>query len=145
MRASISVTQQLLPKALLPSIVIFAAAYCTCAQRTTPVSKGEWGGTGIAMSVTDMGASIQFDCADGSIAGQLRVKKDGSFTVEGTLTRNGPGPIRSDSQVVGRAVVYKGKVDRKSMSLTIADTKTDEKLGEYTLGLNQAAVVRRCY
>src|SRR3954466_4970262 len=114
MRAAASSIPQMLIRSVLPVALLLAAAYVTNAQRTTPVAKGDWGGTGIAVTVTDTGATIQFDCASGMITNQLRVKKDGSFTAEGTLARNGPGPIRADSQATGRAVICKGKVDRRS-------------------------------
>jgi len=145
MRASISFIPQILIKGLLPAIVLLSAAYGIFAQRTTPVGKGEWGGTGIAMTVTDTGATIQFDCAAGTITKQMRIKRDGSFIAEGTLTRNGPGPVRRDSQPIGRAVIYKGKVNRRSMSLTVTDAKTGEKLSDHTLTAGGAANLHRCY
>lgn len=145
MRVAISFVPQILIKGLLPAIVLLSAAYGICAQRTTPVARGEWGGTGIAMTVTDNGTSIQFDCAAGTVTRRIRVKRDGSFIAEGTLTRNGPGPVRRDSQPTGRAVIYKGKVKRNSMSLTVSDAKTGEKLSDHALTAGGAANLHRCY
>jgi hypothetical protein len=143
MRAAISRIIRLLTRALLPAVVILIGGHGTFAQRTTPVSKGEWGGTGIAMTVTDGGASIQFDCASGSITKQLRMKRDGSFSAEGTLMRNGPGPIRADA--LGRPVIFKGKVTGKAMTLQMTDAKSGDKLAEYTVQQGQSARLHRCY
>jgi hypothetical protein len=144
MRATISFMIQFLTKTLLPSVIVLAATYGANAQRTQPVAKGDWGGTGIAMTVTDTGGSIQFDCADGTITSELRMKNDGSFRAEGTLTRNGPGPVRTDQTPVGRAVIFKGKVNGKSMSITMTDAKTGERLGEYVATHGQEPRLHRC-
>ena len=130
---------------LVGSLIIALAVFTVsaAAQKTTAVPKGEWGGRGIAMTITDAGASIQFDCADGTITKQLRINKDGGFTAEGTLMRNGPGPIRVGAQ--GLAVIFTGKVTRKTMTLRMSDAKSGEKLGEYAATLGQTTRLHRCY
>jgi hypothetical protein len=143
MRAATSRIVRLLTRALLPAVVIFIGTYCTFAERTTPVAKGEWGGTGIAMTVTDGGATIQFDCANGTITEQLRMKRDGSFSAEGTLMRNGPGPIREGAQ--GMPVIFKGKITGKAMTLQMTDAKNGDKLAEYSARQGQSARLHRCY
>jgi len=143
MKVTTSFIQQLLIKALLPAIMVFVGACSVSAQRTTAVAKGEWGATGVAMNVTEGGASIEFDCADANIAEQLRVNKDGSFVVKGTFMRSGPGPVRADDE--GRPVTFKGKVEGKSMTFQIADAKTGEKIGNYTVTQGQTGRNHRCY
>ncbi|MFL6374491.1 MAG: hypothetical protein ACJ73D_07500 [Pyrinomonadaceae bacterium] len=139
MKATTSLTRKL----LVPAILIFAGVYACSAQRTTAVSKGQWGAAGVVMDVTDAGASLDFDCANGTITKQLRVKRDGSFTAEGTWMRNGPGPIRADAQ--GRAVTFKGKVKGKTMTLHITDAKTDETIADYTLVHGASVRLHHCY
>ena len=144
MKPGILFAAQPITRALLPAIVVLLGAVFSFGQRTKPVPTGDWGGTGIAMTITDSGGSIQFDCADGNITRQLRMKKDGSFAAAGTLTSNGPGPVRADRIPVGRPVMFKGKVEGKMIHLTMTDAKTGEKLGDYTAKHGQEPRLHRC-
>ena len=143
MKAAISFITQNLTKGLFSAIVIFIAAYGVGAQRTTAVAKGEWGGSEVAMTVTETGATIQFDCANANITKQLRVKKDGSFVAERTFTRNGPGPVRIDAQAT--LVAIKGKLAGKALTLHITDAKTRESLGDFTVRQGESVRLHRCY
>lgn len=51
------------------------------------VTKGTYGGVGAEMTVTDTGASVQFNCASGVITQQLKLSGNGDFTWSGTYTR----------------------------------------------------------
>jgi hypothetical protein len=143
MKEMITPIIKLLIRSAIPTMIVLGAASGIYAQQTRLVAKGDWANTGIVMTVTDSGASIRFDCADATIAKQLRIKKDGSFVAEGTFMRSGPGPIREDAQ--GTAVAFKGKVAGKTMSLQMADAKTGEKLGDYTVTQGQSGRLHRCY
>jgi hypothetical protein len=143
MKITMSSAPRLFLRIVVPAIIVFIAANAAVAQRTTPVPKGDWGGTGAQMSVSDAGASIDFDCASGSINKQLRMKRGGGFTAEGTFMRSGPGPIRIGDE--GRPVIYNGKVTGKVMTVRITDKKTGESVGEYTVTKGQPTRLHRCY
>src|ERR1043165_5947606 len=124
------------------TLLLFSAV--AFSQRTTPVKVGLWGATGLNMNVTKTGATLGFDCADGEITKQLRMKRNGSFETAGTFTRSGPGPIRIDAQPQARSVIYKGKVTDKTMTLTVSDAATGEKITTQTLTFGQSGRIHRC-
>jgi hypothetical protein len=138
-------TLQLNRLASFAALVVASAVFTVSAsaQRTKPVTRGDWGGSEVAMSVTENGATIQFDCANGTITKKLGTKRDGTFTAEGTYMRNGPGPIRVGQE--GLAVTFKGKVTGQVMKLTMTDVKTGEILGDYTVTKGQSTRLHRCY
>jgi hypothetical protein len=127
---------------------MFAIAAVTgtaAAQRTKAISRGAWGGTGIAMTVDSDAVSVDFDCATGQINRQLRVKGNGTFEAVGTFTPNGPGPIRIDRQPSARAVIFKGKVSGKKMTLTLTDRKTGDLISTFTLTQGLSGRLHRCF
>ena len=48
------------------------------------------------MHVTDRVASLDFDCARGTIEGPITPNEQGRFDVPGTSVREGPGPTSPD-------------------------------------------------
>ena len=127
------------------AVALLAAAIGANGQRTTAVKQGAWGGTGMIMTVARAGATIQFDCATGSITKQLRMRKNGTFEAVGTFTRSGPGPVRIDRDPQASGVTYKGKVSGKKMTVTVTDAKTGEDLGTFPLIRGGSGRLHRCY
>ena len=58
------------------------------------VAPGVWGAVGIALTVDENGARIEYDCASGEITQKLTVDAQGNFAANGTHARQAPGPIR---------------------------------------------------
>jgi hypothetical protein len=117
----------------------------TAATQDPPkrVPAGEWGGQHAALHVSDSGAELEFDCAHGQIARPLTLDADNRFDVRGTLVPETPGPRRED-ETAGRTVRYTGKVEGKSMTLTIAAADGSADLGTYALEHGRAAVIKKC-
>src|SRR5271165_4278052 len=69
-----------------------------------------WGGEHIRLEVTENGATVEFDCASGSISKRLVTSANGNFKVQGTFTRERPGPVMRDNPNVTSAAMYSGTI-----------------------------------
>src|SRR4249920_342380 len=104
---------------LSPLLVIAAcAANPSAASRLERVPTGDWGGQHVRLTVTDSGATVEFDCAHGSLEEPLMLDANGRFGVKGRLVGEG-GPVPKDEPAVGQPVRYRGESDGQSMSLEL--------------------------
>jgi hypothetical protein len=105
------------------------------------VKTGAWGGTGLLVRVTADGATIEADCANGSIATPLMLDADGAFSVEGTWIPEARGPSRDEAPARQRSR-YAGRVDGKTMTLEIS--VGDDRVGPFTLTHGSEGRLRKC-
>ncbi len=105
---------------------------------------GIWGGEHIALAITGTGASIDYDCAHGSITERIVPDRDGKFLVKGFHVKEHPGPVRQDEDTTGQPATYTGVSNGESVTLTVRLTATDETLGPYTLTRGKTGRVRKC-
>jgi hypothetical protein len=113
-------------------------------QEQHRVTRGNWGGQNIQLTVNDAGAQVQFSCSHGTIDEAL-VLKDGKFSARGTFIREGPGPLREDDPPAKQPAVYRGSVQDKTMTLTVTLDKTNEQVGSFELEFDTPGRVRRCH
>lgn len=106
--------------------------------------KGEWGGQGISMVVTETGVAFEFDCATGSISEVIVPNSDGKFSVKGLLARHRPGPTREGDDNEGQPAIYSGTVEGENLTLTITLVKDNEDAGTFKLAHGKPARIRRC-
>jgi hypothetical protein len=132
------------------AIVVLIAFGTTCGGTgpTMPsqqrVANGQWGGQHVGMEVNDSGAQLEFDCAHGRIDGAIALTESGRFEAKGTYTQERPGPRREDEENA-RVVRYSGRIDGKSMTLTIdAGQNSSDAIANYTLELGKTPVIRKC-
>jgi hypothetical protein len=104
---------------------------------------GTWGGQHIHAEVTERGADIEFDCAQGSIAQKITLDGSGHFDVGGKFSTQHPGPTRDDESS-SRTVQYRGTVKEDEMDLAIFDPKTKEDLGSFKLKLGNVGRLMKC-
>jgi hypothetical protein len=121
-----------------------AAAGPTRGNGAERVKTGTWGGTGAALKVTDAGAKIESDCANGQIPGPLTLDADGRFAVEGTWTAEHAGPVRIDEEPVAARVRYSGLVSGSTMTLDVSLIESGQSLGSFTLKLGSDGALRKC-
>lgn len=114
------------------------------AEPTGKVTKGIWGGNHIIMEVTDLGANIAYDCADGTIDQPMKRDNAGHFDVRGTHTRRRGGPARSDEKPDRHQARYMGRVEGNSMTLTVILTGTKETVGTFSLTFGERPELTRC-
>jgi hypothetical protein len=110
---------------------------------TQELARGIWGGQHVHAEVSERGAEIEFDCAQGSIAQKIVIDGSGRFDVEGSFSTQHGGPVRED-QNNSRPVRYRGTVSDKEMELTVFDPKTKETIGTFALRLGNEGRLMKC-
>ena len=118
------------------------ASYRSGGRARAPLT-GNWGGDHVGMYVTDRVASLDFDCARGTIEGPITPDEQGRFDVPGKYVQEGPGPVRPD-QLRGKPARYSGKVEGKTMTLSVELSGTDVSIGTFTLVRDRLPRVRKC-
>lgn len=108
------------------------------------IARGTWGGTHIRMEVRADGADIEYDCAHGTINAPLNTDAAGRFSLEGTHTREGPGPIRVGKLPTSFRARYAGSVREKEMTLTVTLADSSQSVGTFTLRHGSEGFIRKC-
>lgn len=129
--------------AAVVSSVLLAGATCS-KQPAGPIPPSEWGGQHIGMVVLTGGATIEYDCASGTIDEPIAVGSQGSFTVKGTHTRGHGGPLMIGEVPDRHPARYTGSTDGKSMTLNVTLTDSNQTLGTFTLTRGAAPAVLKC-
>ena len=125
-------------------VLALMGASATCGTSPTgPVPPGDWGGQHIGMVVSSEGATIEYDCASGTID-QTLLAADGRFTAIGTHIRGHGGPVREDEIADKHPARYDGRTDGKTMTLEVTLTDSGEKLGTFTLQRGASPSVFKC-
>jgi hypothetical protein len=106
--------------------------------------RGVWGAQGVAMEVTDSGATIEYDCAHGRITEKIAPGADGKFEAKGTHKRERGGPVRLEDENNGQPAVYRGSVKDETMTLTVELAANNESVGTFTLTKGRTGRLRKC-
>src|SRR6267142_2154282 len=101
-------------------------------RKMQTIPTGMWGGQSIRIEVAGNSAKVEYDCANGRIAGPLKLDSKGKFSLMGTHTRE-VGPIRVDAPRDGRPARFTGWTDGNKMTLTVTLTENNQDLGTFTL------------
>ncbi len=102
-----------------------------------------WGGQHVQMEVTKDGATLDFDCATGTITQALPVDAQGKFKVSGTFTRERPGPTTPGGNTA-LAATYSGSIEGDTMHLQIVVEPDKESMGDYVLVRGKPGRLMRC-
>ena len=111
------------------------------ADKLDRVPLGDWGGEHVRLTVSDASATIEFDCAHGTLDAPLKVDDGGRFEVPGSFVREG-GPVvpgREDRQDVR----YAGKTDGRSLDLEVL-RPDGERLGPFRLNIGERPKLFKC-
>ena len=103
-----------------------------------------FGGEGVLLTIRDVGADLEWDCAAGRIEERFETAADGSFDLVGTHTPGVGGPIREDDPPRTEPARYTGRLSGSSMMLSVELPESDVTLGPYELLYREEAVLRRC-
>lgn len=93
--------------------------------------------------VNDHGASIEFDCAKGTIDEPLVLDRAAQFDVWGTYMRQGPGPERDDDST-SHSAHYTGRVAGDVLTLTIKLKGSDEMVGPFEFHFGKQSRIFKC-
>lgn len=113
-------------------------------ERTDKVQTGVWGGQHIILEVTESGAKITYDCAHGTIDQKMVLNSEGRFDLPGTHVRELGGPVRSDHRVNSHPARYTGRIEGRTMTLTVTLTDTKESAGTFSLTHGEQSELTRC-
>ena len=129
----------------MPFVLLLSALLgCTAPGPSTPDGApltGRWGGAHAALTLTDSGGSIEYDCAHGGIAEAVRPTA-GRFAAAGVYVREHGGPIREGERVDSLPAHHLGELrgDRLTLRVVVgADT-----LGPFDLQRGVDAHVFKC-
>jgi len=102
--------------------------YSGCSSNVSQVDlTGKWGGEHIGIMVSDSSATLEYDCAHGTIDEPIIPDDDGKFEVSGVHVIERGGPIRSDEKLDEHPAIYRGHITGNKMALILllTDTKTE--------------------
>jgi hypothetical protein len=105
---------------------------------------GLWGGNHVTLEISDQGATLEFDCATGSISEPILLDSAGSFDVTGSYTRQGPGPVRQAKQRDDGAH-YSGTVTDQTMTLTVRLEGSSAPAINLSLTRDKQGKLWKCY
>ncbi len=137
--------RQFLIGVILGAGTLLAAAACPSEPPAIArIPPGEWGGEHVFLQVTDSAATVEYDCAHGSIRGPLRVDARGAFTLDGFYVREHGGPMREGELVDSLPARYTGNTDGETISFTV--TILDGSVGplEFNARRGENARVFKC-
>ena len=115
------------------------------AKKPRTIANGNWGGQHIQMSVTNGSANIEYDCANGTISGPLKIDSRGRFELRGVHNVERGGPARIDEKELrGEPAKYTGWTDGKKMKLTVTLVNSKTEIGTFELTRGNAGRVFKC-
>ncbi len=106
------------------------------------IPTGTWGGDHIRLEVEANSATIEYDCAHGTIEGPLTVDANGRFSLRGTHTPERGGPIRADEQPQAQPAKFVGSVSGNKMTLTLKLEGAEDET--FTLEKGKEANLFKC-
>jgi hypothetical protein len=105
------------------------------------VQPSVWGGDHAQLTVSDAGATIQFDCARGTLGTPLTVDQNGRFEQNGTLVPGHGGPVQANETPEQEPARYVGTIQNGTMTLTVTSAHL---ASTFTLELGQQGRLVRC-
>jgi hypothetical protein len=108
------------------------------------IANGKWGGQHIQISITNGSAQIEYDCANGTITGPLKIDSHGRFALRGIHNIEHGGPVRDDENQKGEPAKYSGWTDGKKMTLTVTLVNSKTEIGTFQLTRGSEGRVFKC-
>jgi hypothetical protein len=130
--------------ALVSLVLIIVSLAAARPRKMQRLQTGSWGGSHIRIDVEASSATVNYDCANGSINGPLTIDRKGNFTWRGSHNREHGGPIRIDEQSNSRPAIYSGSIKGDTMTLTVKLADTNEVVETFTLKRGSPGRVFKC-
>ena len=126
-------------------LLFFSISFGRCAGSNCQENLvGVWGGEHIGLVVSDSSATIEYDCAHGTIDEPIIFDENGEFEVSGIHVFERGGPIRIDEVPDEHPALYKGHIEGSVMTLIVTLTDTEVEFGTFTLNLGANPNVYKC-
>jgi hypothetical protein len=110
--------------------------------KTLPL--GIWGGDHVGLFATATGATIEYDCAHGTIDQPIAIDAKGNFDATGTHVVEFGGPLRAGDIPDSHPARYTGLTDGRTMTLKITLTDLNQTLGPYVLLYGKTPKIVKC-
>jgi hypothetical protein len=123
-------------------LVIVFMISCAGAAEMQKIPTGAWGGDHISIEVGSKSATIEYDCAHGTIEGPLEIDAKGRFNLRGTHTPERGGPISADEQSKSQPAKFVGSISGNKMTLTLKLEGADDET--FTLEKGKEANLFKC-
>jgi hypothetical protein len=123
--------------------VVLAGAGCKDSL-TAPAMLGEWGGEHVALTVSLTGATIEYDCAHGSIDGPIVPDLRGVIDLTGMHVFEHGGPVQDGEIEDAHPARYRVWIDGHRMTLTVTLTDTAQSIGKFELRLGEPGMLMKC-
>ena len=123
---------------LVSGCLIFIAAITFAVAQGKPrkmqnIPAGMWGGQGISIQINGNTATVEYDCANGTISGPFKLDRNGKFNVSGRHVREHGGPIRLNEERASQPARFTGWTDGKKMTLTVTLENSKQDIGTFVL------------
>lgn len=125
------------------TISILLAAACMDPPTSADLL-GEWGGEHVALTVAAAGATLEYDCASGTIDEPVNPDASGRFEARGTFVPGKGGPAIEGEELVSYPALHQGTTDGETMTLRVTRLDTGESVGTFFLALGAPPRVFRC-
>ena len=127
-------------------LLLIVSSYLSgCAGNSQVIQSGTWGGQHIGMVVSDSSATLDYDCAHGSIAEPIMADDNGTFEVNGIYVIEKGGPIRLGDIPDKHPAVYYGTIRGKEMMMIVKLTDTDAVIDTFSLTFEAEPIIHKCY
>ncbi len=128
------------------TLLLIALLACLVANGQDGGNEGSeaWGGRHISLHMTASGASIEFDCAQGSITEPIKANAAGEFSVAGTYTPELGGPVRKDNPPRALPATYKGTITGNTMHLEVVLADKTQQPTPFVLTKGSQGRVVKC-
>jgi hypothetical protein len=129
---------------IISLVLLIVSSAASRPRKMQRLPTGSWGGSHIRIEVGPHSATIDYDCANGTIDGPFTIDSKGRFTWRGTHNREHPGPIRIDEKPDSRPAIYSGWIKGDTMTLTVKLAGTNEVVDTFTLKRGGSGRVFKC-
>lgn len=144
MNPEIAVIRRRINAAFLLGVTVLSRPGCANPDAPTgALPSSEWGGEHMVLSIGDTIATVEYDCAHGTITLPIMLA-EGEFSALGTYTQEHGGPVREGEQVTPLPARYRGRVFGDRMSVTVLLTEEKRVIGSFELTRGNAGRVFKC-
>jgi len=105
---------------------------------------GAWGGEHVSLTVVRDGATVEYDCAHGTLAQPVVPDPRGNFDVLGAHVFEHGGPVQEGEIPDEHPARYRGWTNGRWMTLRVTLTDTGQLLGPYELRKGEQALLYKC-
>ena len=137
----------------LPRSIGMGVLLCGIALLSAPALRAQekgidssqiWGGRGIALHMNATGATIEFDCAHGTIKDPMPPIAGGDFSVAGFYTPEMGGPVQKNAPPRDLHATYNISISGDTMRLQVMLADKNPQPPPYTLTRGTAGKVIKC-